>query len=95
MVSAAHINVLLGHMVHSQRAFDCEDADPPMIVLRRLLRGTLAPLADKFALDDILAATRIVNRSTAIAEKEILMVAPEFFDDFDDDDEDDDAGDAE
>ena len=81
MVSAAHLNLLLNHMYRSQREWGTgEDADPPMIVLRRLLRGTLAPLADRFALEDILTATRIVNRATATAQQEILMVTPELLD---------------
>ena len=78
MFSAGHINLLLTHMVRSQREWGGgDDADPPMIVLRRLLRGTLAPLADRFALNDILIATRVVNRATAIAESELVMVTPE------------------
>ena len=52
MVSAAHLNLLLNHMVRSQREWGTEDADPPMIVLRRLLRGTLSPLAERFALQE-------------------------------------------
>ena len=82
MVSAAHLNLLLNHMYRSQREWGTgEDADPPMVVLRRLLRGTLAPLADRFALEDILTATRLVNRATAIAEHDLVMVTPEMLED--------------
>ena len=80
MVSAAHLNLLLTHMYRSQREWGTEDAEPPMIVLRRLLRGTLAPLADRFALEDLLIATRVVNRATAVAESELVMVTPELLD---------------
>jgi hypothetical protein len=81
MVAAGHINLML---VHMSRATSHEDADPPLIVLRGLLRGTLAPLADKFSYDDIVKATRIVNRSTATLEREILLVPPAFFEEEED-----------
>ena len=86
LVSATHLNVVLMHMHRCQLECDDEaaaEADPIPIVLRRLLRGTLAPLADGFALADIQTATRIVNRATAVAEREIILVPPGAFDDED------------
>ena len=83
MVAAGHINVLLLHMSQTHRASDDDDVDPPMVVLRGLLRGTLAPLADRFAHDDLLTATHVVNRAMARVEREIVMVPPELFEDQD------------
>jgi len=88
MNSAGHINILLLHMSQVHRATGHPDADPPMIVLRGLLRGTLAQLADRFALTDLQAATKIVNRAMAIAEHEIILVSPDLFDDEDEDEDD-------
>ena len=84
MNSAGHINVLLLHMSHTHRAAGHPDADPPMIVLRGLLRGTLAQLADRFALTDLQTATKMVNRAMAIAEREIIFIPPDLCDDEDD-----------
>lgn len=85
MVSAGHLNLLMSHMSLAAGAETApDDADPVAIVLRRLLRGTLAPLADSFAYADLHTATCIINRATATAERDIFMVAPDFLEDEDD-----------
>jgi hypothetical protein len=83
MNAAGHINIVLMHMSRVHQATENPDADPPLIVLRGLLRGTLAPLADRYSHDDLLTATRVVNRSMAMAERDIIMLPPEFFEEDD------------
>lgn len=87
MVAAGHINVVLMHMTSVHRMSELDDVDPPLIVLRGLLRGTLAPLADRYSHADLLTTTRIVNRSMAMIEREIVMLPPEFFDEDGDEEE--------
>jgi hypothetical protein len=77
MVSAGHLNLLMSRMSLAAEFDDRADAEPVPILLRRLLRGTLAPLADSFALADIQTATRVVNRATVTAERDLFMVAPD------------------
>lgn len=85
MVSLSFLTLVVDHMMlASQTGYTRPGADPVHVVLRRVLQGTLSRLDDEYDAGQLIAAANIVNRATAICEKELLFVPPGAFDDLDD-----------
>ncbi|MCP9490204.1 MAG: hypothetical protein MSC31_10060 [Solirubrobacteraceae bacterium MAG38_C4-C5] len=69
--SYGQLAVILDHMLaHSEHA--SLDADPPLVVLRRLMKDVLTPMADEA--DAVATAARTVARVTDTLGKELLLV---------------------
>jgi hypothetical protein len=64
--------LIIGHM---SRNFT-PGGDPIPDVLRRLIRGTLAPLADRHAAADLAAAVAVIEDAIETLGEEIYLVEP-------------------
>lgn len=72
MDSCGQLATIIDHMERNRGR--AEDADPPAVILRDLLLGTLVPLPMRHGLDDIATTAQMLSAATDLIGEEILLV---------------------
>ena len=72
--SHGQLTMLVEHM---QRYPSSPEADPIPVVLKRLFTSTLESLVDRYGVDEVAVAAKVLAAATDVAGQEIYFVDPE------------------
>jgi hypothetical protein len=72
--SCGQLAAVFDHMERHRNT--APDAEPPAVVLGRLLRGIFVPLPLRYGVDDVATAAQMLSAATDLVAEDLFLVDP-------------------